>query len=37
MSREAEQPQAYEAPVVEELDVSQGPIETVAMIISGPA
>lgn len=27
---------AYEAPVIEELDVSQGPIETVAMIISGP-
>lgn len=27
----------YEAPVVEEIDVSQGPIETVAMVISGPA
>jgi hypothetical protein len=29
--------QDYEAPLVEELDVSQGPIETVAMVISGPA
>lgn len=31
-----EQPE-YESPQVEELDVSQGPIETVAMVISGPA
>lgn len=26
----------YEAPLIEELDVSQGPIETAAGIISGP-